>query len=652
MELIEILNPLEVELQFLPHKLDFKENTPISQYIEDSDKYCFVNIDQEELPCDYVIKDTDIIFFSRNIGGKTVAIIIIIIAIIIISIFTFGGPLAALGAAGAGGGFASQAAFNFIMMAIAVSLSILLAPKPPDMGDEKGDERSVYLWGQQHSQNKQMIPIPILLGRFPTFGNMICSRTVPIADNSSTVFEPLAEYGYYQYGLCSNPIEEIEKIYLNKFDLVEMHNGDITVFYSKGRGDQTYLYALPPDVDEDDVDGVYRFKIPSMVPGELPDNGQLEDYEPLNPGICIETVKNQMMDQPSHAQLATVFSNTDKIYTTADPNSYDNGTMFYTTLTNTGEMVSPTSFSYDDLPLEVYVYPLKEVAVDDPILRGEINSLNYSTQYFLAEYHPDGTPTGDRDTLPYHPGDHLLFSYYHGRRGGYKISTRQILLKGEILEEIEGSLPKPPKDPNDDGTGNGGRRATRNDEWYPQNYYVRIGWKVRLYWATKSTLTVPNKVKLLWYPLEEMGEIKQEIVQDPHHCDPDDTNWHFWESTIKYADKIEFEFVAPTGLFYEYVRNKRGGKNLRHAFVTFEWEITASVKDESGYYHTKGLYITSERDLDTDFFPLRHQNHPRSVFNDTTLKYIHNPEDRAYDGPMQPIFGIYDRNKISFYTFC
>jgi len=663
MELIEILNPLDIEPQFFVHQLQFEENKTIAEYIPDSEKYCFVNIDQEELSLDHVITDTDIIFFSRNIGGKTAAIIVAVIAIVILSIFTFGSAayLAGMGLMTMGTAttaatltFAGQVVFSLAMMALSISLSILMAPKQPDMGEEKGDERSVYLWGQQHTVNKQMIPIPVLLGRFPTFGNMICSRTVPLEDNSKTVFEPLAEYGYYQFGLCSNPVSDLDMIYLNNFDVVEMHNDDITFFYTKGKPTQSYLYALPPDENSNIEDDVYRFMIPSMVPGTLPKNGQLADDEPLNPGICIETVKNQMMDHPSHAQLATIFESNDVIYGGHNTGYNDTGGYFYYDNMKSAEMISPEPI-FNNLPITVEIFPVYwEDTSGTEIRKPRGTYPDFAVKWYTKEYNEDGTPTGHELELPYPDSEEFLVNYSTGNAGNYVQKDTQVLLKGRIIEEIEGDVPTPPKDPNADDPMGGGRRISRDgdDGWYPITTYTRKGWSVELYWATETTVHVETDVAVIIYPLEEIGDIRQEIVQDPHHVNQDDANWHFWSSTIDYADSIEVEFVAPSGMYYEYTRNSRGGKLLDYAFVTFEWEITASVLDDSGYYHNKGLYITSARDIDNDMYPIRKLfTHPRSVFNDTTLKYIDNPNDNPYDGPMQPIFGITDWTKLAFTRF-
>ena len=649
MEFIEILNPLDIDPIFVPQPLKFTEGLTIKDYFPDKEeKLCFVNIDQEELSLDYVVKETDVIFFAVYFGNKTVAIIVAVIAIIILTFLTWGAAAGASGMLFAGGGaglsIGGQIAFSVALMALSVSLNILMAPKPPD-GEDKADERSVYLWGNQATTSKQMIPIPILLGTFVCHGNMICSRTV--TSQTKTVFEPLAEVGYYQFGLCSNPITEMKEIYLNKIQCSEINNDEISLFFTEGVEDQTYLYALPPNINGSYTDHVFRFVIPPMIPNTPPSNSQLNDYEPLNPGICIETVKNQMMDQPSHVQLATVFENDDKIY-----GGIHESSRWLSDQSGEWNYHSPVD-NHTSLPIEVDIYPLKynEYMPVEVRERIDIGSLEDVTWYIKEYDESSGNPTGTEDQLPMNVGEEIILLYQANPGGLHQHNYLQVnegvMFKGEIIGIIEDDLPQAPHDPSEDEASGGVVTPHEGYDEYDNHYYHRKGWKIRVYFGTDTTVVVPQECGIAYYKMEQVGGIRQEKVTDPHHVNPDDSNWHTWQSNINYADDIKVEFVAPQGMYYEYTRNPRGGKSQTSAFVTFEWVIEGHVKDDDEVYRTKKAYVTSERDTGIDFWPLIDDWHPRQVYGNSNTKYYPGSTN-TYEAFNQPIFAIAANTTLAF----
>ncbi len=558
MEFFEITDILELDFKVNKHERSFKEGLTIFDYFPEHEKLALI-VNREEVDADtYEIKKNDIVFFTVTPAGKRAAFwVMIIIMLIIITVATYGqgtAPAAegaagsgGAGAAGAGGGGgASMAAMNstkaawsinsaiesgattssavgssssmggamlgkVALMAGSMVLNTLLAPKMPS-GDDRSPERSVYLWGDNKTQSKMMIPIPIILGKYPASGNLVASRTE--TKHHVSVYEPLYDIGYYEYGLTSNWLSDIEKVYFSKLDVSEMSNKDTRVFYTKGTEHQSFLYGIPNKNVENET---YRFPI-KTDPKKPYDNSPLEDGEALNPGQCIETVLNTTLVHPDHEYISGVFLTSEKLLV---PDTNMTQGLLLGMLPN-----------LDNIPM------MKAPPYDIAILP------------YVGDWKPGDKVVyySNSDDLPFRIDDEIAITIVaHDLFGHHK--SVYLTYTGKILKYHRHVA------------------STTTSYW---------GWEVKLLEGPKHFETIMKRSHFYIVGKEEKEADMENPVYgyelDPNTVIPDDDNWVEHRTSMYSVDKFELELFLPRGLYYN-IQDKKDDTDLHHTFVTFEYEL-------------------------------------------------------------------------------
>ena len=265
-----------------PFALDFGLEVTQVQYVEGQnlrsynfDDPLFFNAEGTELLDSYIPEDESLIFIVTDIGilGITAA------------------------------GLAKFIIQMIIAVVISFTMSLVFAPKELDLSDER-PTYATYLWGQGATKSEAMLAVPIVLGKFPVYGNLIStiSKSQTIDQSVHTLYDNI----HLLYGLSSNELSNIDEIYLNDIEAKEYEDSDLAIFYTKGTIDQAPLYALEPlDLEED---GVHRYHWDS----ETLSNTPLTQGEKLFPNFAVEFYPGYTIEQASH-QLDDAVMTYDKV---------------------------------------------------------------------------------------------------------------------------------------------------------------------------------------------------------------------------------------------------------------------------------------------------------------------------------------------------
>jgi len=583
MEFIEITNIIDINFDTILHSKSFIDNYTIYDYFPEYDEIVML-VNREEVDAKtYIVKKDDSIFFTVAPAGKGAAKwIALAIVVIIIAVMTYGAGLgAAGGAGGAGGGAAGGAGgaaaggaaggaslgginvsglyaaemggaasgaasggaaastgmgASFLgkvaLLAGSMVVNSLLAPKMPD-GDDKAPERSAYLWGDNRTQSQLMIPIPIVAGKFPCFGNLVASRTE--TKNNTSVYEPLYDIGYYEYGLTSNQLDSIEEIYFSKLPASQMESDDTVIFYTKGTEEQSFLYGIPGSNQENET---YRF--PTLISdNDNPyNNAPLEDGEALNPGLRVETTYNVQMLHPEHEIVGWIFDEYEQLHTIDTSFILGEFDGMYPGLTPIPEGFNGT--------FDAAIYPKSR---DDDI----------------RSYYTDASD------LPYNVGDDLYIVIKFQDEDNYEIYQKTLI--GTITEVISKPIPAPYYE-----------EAAIQDNFY-------YGWKVHVRDMTGTGMRIELGTNTYITFLSEQNAAIYSQELDPYNVKPDDDNWRIARTTLNTLDKFEIELFLPRGLFYEY-QDSETDVDLYHAWVTFEYIIQYSPPGSGAI--TESLFLSPQ----------------------------------------------------------
>lgn len=551
MEILELKNPLDLDFKFEQHDVTYKNGSTIKDYFPELEDVVVIVNGNNEVPIDYIIGPNDTVVFSRNLRGSDGAkMAFMAIAIVAIAIITWGvggaiaGGAAAGGSSGAGAaggstalgdmaligdeiaaitateaagttaGFGSGFLTNLGLMAGSMVLNMLLAPKAPDSTDQ-APERSVYLWSDYKTQSQQMIPIPICLGRFPLYGNLVAARTE--SQNHKSVFEPLYDTGYFIYGLCSNELTGIDEIYINELPASEMEDEDISIFYTKGAEDQSFLYALEESTTTEN--GVTRFN--------GLDNSPLVENEALVPGLIVENVYNETLQQPEHAQYNAILP-------TADYMSWGEVQEFEGIFVGRSDIngnietdpnIYPTD--YEDLPFYCVVRKHEYEWIDDELAGFPVKRLTdevyaptfgYTDGFLIFE-----TPWTDSYTMI----------------SSMPLSRNSCVLKFEYVKTVN-----------------------------TYDHVVQI-----TYYSTGTRTIEPDDYVLLANKKEVQVETIDDFL-DPYTVNPASSNAKIITTTTGLdIDEFVLEFIAPQGLFCIFKKDEETVRDYG-CWLSFEYIIT------------------------------------------------------------------------------
>jgi len=251
----EINDPFAMDFGLDVKLLSYTSGKNLKSYIPDEEAE-FYNKKGEVLLGSHIPEDGEVIYLSYHIGWPLVQMIVAII--------------------------------------ISIVLNIIFAPDVLDLSDNR-PEYATYLWGKGATKSEAMLNIPILLGTFPLFGNLISasSKTEVKTQSMHTLYDNI----HLLYGLCSNPLESVQSVSLSKIDAANYkatEDEELAVYYTKGDINQLPIRAFPdvkehyPDVDPT----IYRY-------AEL-DNQPLLPNEVLLPDFTTEFYPNFLLEKASH----------------------------------------------------------------------------------------------------------------------------------------------------------------------------------------------------------------------------------------------------------------------------------------------------------------------------------------------------------------
>ncbi len=562
MEFIQVTDVLDIDFKLSKYDVIYKEGTTISEYLSEFESVVAIKgLSSEEIPLDYIVKENDSIIFAVNLGSSgTAKAFLIGLFIVVLAIITWGvatapaiGGIAGGGGAGgaltggataaeisasalatspglaggagmgaAGAGISSSMLGNLALMAGSMLVNALLAPKAPS-GDDRAPERSVYLWNDNKTQSAQMIPIPIVLGKYPLNGNLIGAKTEP--KNHKDVNETLHDTGSFIYGLCANQIYDLDELYLNKLKVSDFDDMDISVFYTKGTEDQSYLYGIVDGTDSENE--TYRFN--------GLDNDPLDTGEPLIEGLVTETLLNTPLEQPEHLNTDDILGVGYKHYW---PEAFESKLVFQgvcdsagTLLTGDSVNISAGSPSYPppNFYIKVQSFTLVEMPVPgEDVMGGNITkgydgtfdtSLPISSGFFIFNV----TEMSEDTINTFAPQLTLHFTSYT------VINTNEIILTVDYLSTNKNTLEP-------------GYQCTLAKE---KEYTIK---------SSESKLT-------------------------PFEIDYTTERWLTHTTTLVDVDRFVIELLAPKGLGCMEINKEKIRK--MHVWLSFAYDITNTTTGEN-----------------------------------------------------------------------
>jgi len=220
----------------------------------------------------YIPKEQEIIYVSYDIGWSLVQAIIQIIIAVVISLI----------------------------------MSAIFAPDIVDLSDNR-PKYATYLWGKGKTKSKSMLAVPILLGKFTLFGNLVSSSSKTEIHHQS--IHTLYDNIHLLYGMCANKISSLDTFYLSGIDASSYHDplhvdgdGDLAVFYTKGENTQLPIQAFQDLTDSGDaINQSYPDTSPTIFRyGDL-DNDPLGKSEVLLPDFTTEYYPGWLLEAPEHS---------------------------------------------------------------------------------------------------------------------------------------------------------------------------------------------------------------------------------------------------------------------------------------------------------------------------------------------------------------
>jgi len=200
-----------------------------------------------------------------------------------------------------------------ISIVLSLVLNLVFAPEELDLSDER-PTYNTYLWGRGATKSEAMIAVPIVLGQFPVYGNLIAtiSETQTISQGTRTLYDNIN----LLYGLSSNPLESIEQVNLDNIEAKNFEDDDLALFYTLGDIKQGPMRAfqdkkeengdIPPGVLYDSESKVHRYNWNGGT--EYLNNEPLSLSEMLFKEFRIENYPATILERATHFAKDAVLS--------------------------------------------------------------------------------------------------------------------------------------------------------------------------------------------------------------------------------------------------------------------------------------------------------------------------------------------------------
>jgi len=267
-EFYEVTDPFAMDFGLNILSKTFIEGKNLRSYI--SEECNFYNKDGEVLDGTYIPSNSEMFYVSYDIDGWLAQVIVQIIISIVIGLI----------------------------------MSAIFAPEELDLSDNR-PKYATYLWGKGKTKSESMLSVPILLGKFPLYANLISSRSKTEIHEQS--IHTLYDNINLLYGLCANKLSNLDTFYISGIDAKSYHSdqhedmdGDLAVFYTKGDKEQLPIQAFPYETDGGTVISSYPVANPSVFRyGDL-DNEPLNNSECLLPDFSTEFYPGWVLEKAKH----------------------------------------------------------------------------------------------------------------------------------------------------------------------------------------------------------------------------------------------------------------------------------------------------------------------------------------------------------------
>ncbi len=238
MKLIEITDPFAEDFGLKTSYINYTGKS-VKEVLADlyGDLEVFFKVNWEDTDCYYILKDSDVLLCSFGVHGKHSLMLVATLAVLALAAWAT--PVITGLAAGEAWGATEMVVFGVINLAGNYLISALLAPDIPDNSSDGLDKSKAYLWSGQSNTSKQMIPIPVVFGKFRLAGNLINSHTESY--NVQKAGYSIQDTIYLDYALTSNELSSIENCLINDTNASEFDETDRSIYYTLGTDDQLPL---------------------------------------------------------------------------------------------------------------------------------------------------------------------------------------------------------------------------------------------------------------------------------------------------------------------------------------------------------------------------------------------------------------------------
>ena len=278
--LIEITDPFAEDFGLIKNEVEINEGTTLKEFLTstfpDVDMEAYINC--TNVSYDTILTDRNMVLACGTVGKSSILQLVASIAVMVVAWQAAPLLLGALHIEATA--FALGVTASMISMVGMALVNALLSPDIPDMSGQGFDQSRAYSWDGATNTSRQMIPIPVVLGKYQVAGNLLHTYTKTHKVQSGGI--SIRDTIYLMFGLTANELSSIESCHLNDMDASTFDDDDRSVYYTLGTATQLPLSTTSSELYPTD-------ETPAPASDGI-----------LFPNIVSEDISNQEIPLPHH----------------------------------------------------------------------------------------------------------------------------------------------------------------------------------------------------------------------------------------------------------------------------------------------------------------------------------------------------------------
>jgi hypothetical protein len=231
--LIELTDPFAEDFGLIKNEIEVTDGTTLREMLvkqfPDTDIEAYVNC--VEVPYSTILTDKNMVLACGTVGKSSA--LMLVASLVVMTVAWHLAP-ALLSAMEIGRNIMTVGITASLISMVGMALvNALLAPDMPDVSGEGFSQSKSYSWDGGSNTSSQMIPIPVVLGKFQVAGNLLHTYTETNKIQSGGI--AIRDTIYLMFGLTSNELDSIESCHLNDMDASTFADDDRSVYYKLGK---------------------------------------------------------------------------------------------------------------------------------------------------------------------------------------------------------------------------------------------------------------------------------------------------------------------------------------------------------------------------------------------------------------------------------